>query len=147
MHLIGYLDPEHFFEGYIGDFCHVDWRDGGHVRIRLTRSGAQGLQDLNEAELSALGGAIQRLSNALISALTEYGIPVRRVNVQINNNWSDLYSTEPSFCVHIYGRAYDAKAQPLGQALFFPSPRENPDFYKDNEPLPLEVIQRIQELL
>ncbi len=146
MIIVGYLDSEHLLEAYIGS-CHLDWRDGGHVRIRLTRSRVRGIQGLNPAELSALGGAIQRLSNAMITALTEYGIPIRRTNVQINNNWSDLSHPEPSFCVHVYGRAYGSKVQPLGQALSFPSPREHPDFYKDNEPLPPEVIQRIRELL
>ena len=144
---IGYVDPTHFFEAYVGNFCHITRTDGGHIRIRATRSDVKGIEDLNVNELAALGGAIQRLSNAMQVALNTNGVNVHRVNVQINNNWSDLYHATPSFCVHFYGRATDAKVQPLGQALSLPSPREHAEFYEGNEPINADDIALIRELL
>ena len=144
---IGYVDPNKFFEAYVGYTCHITRTDGGHIRLRATRPGVKGIEDLNENELMAFGSAIQRLSNAMKIALTTNGVAIRRVNVQINNNWSDLYHTEPSFCVHFYGRAYGAKIQPLGQALCFPSPREHKEFYEGNEPINSNDVELIRELL
>ena len=144
---IGYADPSGFFEAYVGDSCHITRTDGGHIRLRATRPGVKGIEDLNTDELAALGGAIQRLSNAMQIALTHNGVAIRRVNVQINNNWSDLYHTEPSFCIHSYGRAYDAKVQKLGQALCFPSPREHQEFDRGIEPINSDDIELIRKML
>lgn len=146
MKVIGFLDPEHLFEAYV-DSCHISRLDGGHIRLRATRPGVASIEDLNEAELNALGGAIQRLAKAMKVALTANGIRIRRINIQYNNNWSDLYQTEPSFCIHFYGRAYNSIKQPLGQSLYFPSPREHEDFYRGNEPITDEDINLIRTLL
>ena len=146
MKVIGYVDENHLFEAYVGS-CHIDRDDGGHIRMRATRKGVHNISELNEQELLALGGAIQKLANAMEKAQTANGIHIKRVNIQINNNWSDLYRTEESFCVHFYGRAYDAKKQPLGQALYFPSPREHTDFYQDNRPVADSCIEMIRNLL
>ena len=135
------------FTLYIGGFCHVTRNDGGHIRIRANREEVKSFEDLDAAELAALGGAMHLASEALKFALTENGIAIGRVNVQINGNWSDLYRTEPSFCVHVYGRAYDAQKQPFGQSLSFPSPRENPDFYAGNEPLTDADIEEIRQFI
>ena len=144
---IGYADPLGLFEAYVGNFCHITRTDGGHIRLRATRPGVKGISDLNADELAALGGAIERLSKAMQTALTHNGVAICRVNVQINNNWSDLYHTEPSFCVHFYGRAYDAKVQPLGQALNFPSPREHEEFYRGVEPINSDDVELIRKIL
>lgn len=146
MKVIGYLDSERLFEAYVGS-CHISRLDGGHIRLRATRPGVASIENLNEAEINALGGAIQRLTKATKAALTTNGVDIRRINIQYNNNWSDLYRTKPSFCVHFYGRAYDSAKQPFGQSLYFPSPREHEDFYKDNEPITDEDINLICTLL
>ncbi len=146
MKVIGFLDPEHLFEAYVGS-CHISRLDGGHIRLRATRPGVASIEDLNEAELNALGGAIQRLAKAMKMALTANGIRVRRINIQYNNNWSDLYQTKPSFCIYFYGRAYNSIKQPLGRSLYFPSPREHEDFYRGNEPITDEDINLIRTLL
>lgn len=147
MKVIGYLDSEHLFEAYVDDFCHVTRSDGGHIRLRAARPGIANIENLNEEEINALGGAIQRLTKAMKAALTANGVDIRRINIQYNNNWSDLYRTKPSFCIHFYGRAYDSAKQPFGQSLYFPSPREHKDFYKDNEPITDEDINLIRTLL
>ena len=131
--------------GEVGDSCHVTRNDGGHIRIVVKRQGVRSLSDLRRKELMALGEAMRLASGALKYALTENGVPIGRVNCQINGNWSDLYGTDSAFCVHIYGRARNAKKQPFGQALNFPSPRENPDFYDGNEPLTDKDIALICE--
>lgn len=146
MKTIGFLDPEHLFEAYVGS-CHISRLDGGHIRLRATRPGIANIENLNEEEINALGGAIQRLAKAMKAALTANGVDIRRINIQYNNNWSDLYRTKPSFCIHFYGRAYDSAKQPFGQSLYFPSPREHKDFYKDNEPITDEDINLIRTLL
>jgi len=143
---IGYADPGHLFEAYVGS-CHITRSDGGHIRLRATRDGVKSDEDLDQKELAAIGGAIGRLSRAMRLALTENGVKIRRVNIQYNNNWSDLYGTDPAFCVHFYGRAYDAKIQPLGQALHFPSPREHAEFYANNEPISDADIELIRQYL
>ena len=147
MKVIGYLDSGHLFEAYVDDFCHVTRSDGGHVRLRATRPDVASIEDLNEAEINALGGAIQHLAKAMKTALTTNGVDIRRINIQYNNNWSDLYRAKPSFCIHFYGRAYDSAKQPFGQSLYFPSPREHEDFYKDNKPITDEDINLIRTLL
>lgn len=144
---IGYADPLGLFEAYVGDFCHITRADGGHIRLRATRPGVKEIADLGADELAALGCAIQRLSRAMQIALTRNGVAICRVNVQINGNWSDLYHTEQSFCVHFYGRAYDAEVQPLGQALCFPSPREHEEFYRGVEPINSDDVELIRRIL
>ena len=135
------------FTLYVGGFCHVTRNDGGHIRIRANRDGVKSLEDLNAAELAALGGAMQLASEALKYALTKNGIAIGCVNVQINGNWGRLYHTDPPLCVHVYGRAYDAQKQPFGESLSFPSPRENPDFYAGNEPLTDADIYEIRRFI
>lgn len=135
------------FKLCVGD-CHIDRRDGGHLRIYPTRENVHGFAELNFEELQALGMAIRLSIGALEYALAQNGIPIGHVNVQVNGNWSILYGKgKPLFCVHIYGRSEDSVKQPYGEALRFPAPRKHPEFYENNEPVNEKDISLMREYI
>ena len=96
---------------------HVSRSDGGHVVIDPKvavedRTQLSPEQAIELVKLTMVGG------EALKTVLTRKGITIGRINYQDNGNWrQELH-------VHLYGRALDAKLQPWGHVLAFPSTRE-----------------------
>ncbi len=125
---------------------HIDRFDGGHLVVSpkkrfLDRQSMPREVLFDCVELSVHAG------RALKEVLAKSGIELGRVNYQDNGNWSVFSKEGPSFHLHIYGRAKGAKTQKFGQALYFPHPREEPDFYKLLEPLRNKELADIRYIL
>ncbi len=125
---------------------HVDRFDGGHLVVSPKKRFLDRQSMLREVlfdcvELSVHAG------RALKETLAKSGIELGRINYQDNGNWSLFSKVGPSFHLHIYGRAKDAKIQKFGQALYFPHPKDEPEFYKLNESLKDGEILSVKNIL
>lgn len=129
---------------FVPETPHVDRIDGGHICISAIRGGAYCLQDLTDEELFELSVLQKLVGKSMIDALKNNGIDVRLVNYQINGNWTFGEANRPLLHLHLYGRAYTGKRQIFGQSLYFPSKKENPEFYADNQALTEDEIGKIR---
>lgn len=123
---------------------HVDRTDGGHIRIKpikkvLDRQALSRDQAIELMDLTRVVGA------AMIKVMNAHGVDIGRINYQDNGNWSVFKPEGPYLHMHIYGRAKSAKIQKYGEALYFPHKKEDPDFYKDNQPLTKEDVESIKK--
>lgn len=88
----------------------VDRLDGGHIKISpkvhiLDRQQLSPDQAKEFVRLSILAG------EAMKRAYAKIGITLGRINYQDNGNWN------PSFHLHLYGRATNAKYQKYGDPI------------------------------
>lgn len=122
---------------------HITREDGGHIVIspQVRMIDRQRLTPKEAVELMRLTIIV---GEAMATGMNRNGIDVGRINYQDNGNWSVFKAEGPYLHVHLYGRAKSAKIQKYGQACHFPHKEEDPDFYKDNEPLNQEDIQTIR---
>ena len=125
---------------------HIDRKDGGHLVI-FPKKKVSERQELSKEQRCELAELTNIAGQALKEALCKSGIKIGRINYQDNGNWSVFKPEGPTLHIHIYGRAIDAKIQKYGEALYFPHPKANPDFYKDLKPLSKEEIEYIKRLL
>ncbi len=125
---------------------HIDRKDGGHLVI-FPKKKVSERQELSKEQRCELMELSNFAGQALKEALEKSGIKVGRVNYQDNGNWSVFKPEGPTLHLHIYGRAKDAKRQKYGEALYFPHPKENPDFYENLEPLDEKELEYIKKFL
>ena len=125
---------------------HIDRKDGGHLVI-FPKKKVSERQELSQKQRYELMELSSMAGQALKEALEKSGIKIGRVNYQDNGNWSVFKPEGPILHLHIYGRAIDAKTQKYGEALYFPHPKANPDFYKDLKPVSKEEIEYIKRFL
>lgn len=83
------------------------------------------------------------VASAFITVMRKNGVPIERINYQDNGNWCYFTGSKPHQHLHIYGRIFNSKKQPLPQSLYFPDPKS--DFYKDNKPLTDNDIRDIEK--
>ena len=125
----------------------VDRNDGGHITInpKFKVSTRQELTPGQAIEMMRLSVVV---GEAMTTVLITRGIDIGRINYQDNGNWSVFKPGGPQLHLHLYGRAKSAKIQKYGQATYFPHRDENPDFYKDLQPLqPNDIILIRQEIM
>jgi hypothetical protein len=122
----------------------VDRDDGGHITITplIRRTDIQQLAPHEAVELMRL---MIVTGEALTSILTQNGVPIGRINYQENGNWGVFSKDGPYQHMHIYGRARTATYQPFGEACYFPSRTEHPDYYQSFKPLLLTDVAQIRE--
>ena len=122
----------------------VDREDGGHIEIfpKTRVVNRQALTPQQAIELMRLTSVV---GQALATVMNERGVDVGRINYQDNGNWSALSKDGPYFHMHIIGRAKSAKANVYGQALHFPHPKENPEYYRQFKPLNTDDILLIRK--
>ena len=106
--------------------------DGGQVDIQPKVNVEDRLLFSPEMEFE-LAFYTHVVAKAFINVMRKNGIPIERINYQDNGNWCYFTNSKPQQHLHIYGRIFNSKKQPLPQSLYFPQP--NSDFYKDNKPL------------
>lgn len=121
----------------------VDRNDGGHITINPTFrvSARQELTPRQAVELMRLSIVA---GEAMTEVLISRGVDIGRINYQDNGNWSVFTPGGPQLHLHIYGRAKSAKFQTYGQACYFPHRDDDPDFYKDLQPLQPDDIALIR---
>ncbi len=112
----------------------IDRNDGGHITInpKFKVSTRQELTPAQAIEMMRLSIVV---GQAMTTVLISRGVDIGRINYQDNGNWSVFAPGGPQLHLHLYGRAKSAKIQKYGQACYFPHREENPDFYKDLQPL------------
>jgi diadenosine tetraphosphate (Ap4A) HIT family hydrolase len=126
---------------------HVSRTDGGHLRIRPKKS-VRNRWDLNPALAIEFFRLTMVVGEAMLKGLNNRGIPVERINFQDNGNWAIGTKQKPTFHLHLYGRAKNAKNQKRGQALRFPD--KETKFYLNLKPLNskdnFEIIKFIKKI-
>ncbi len=125
---------------------HIDRKDGGHLVI-FPKKKVSERQELSKEQRCELMELSNMAGQALKEALGKSDIKVGRINYQDNGNWSVFKPGGPTLHIHIYGRATDAKQQKYGEALYFPHPKDNPDFYKNLKSLNEKEIKYIKEFM
>lgn len=119
----------------------VSREDGGQVDICEKHGIEDRLMLSPKAELE-LAYLTHVVAQAFITVMRKNGVPVERLNYQDNGNWCYIENKKPHQHLHIYGRVFASKKQPLPMSLYFPHP--NDDFYKDNKPLTEKDINDIR---
>jgi diadenosine tetraphosphate (Ap4A) HIT family hydrolase len=122
-----YKTPNFTVEAF--DTPHIDRNDGGHIKI------SPNIKIINRQQLSPkLAIECTRLTiivgQAMTKIMNEHGVDIGRINYQDNGNWSVFSTNGPYFHIHLYGRAKSAKIQKYGEAVFFPTRSEHPEFYE-----------------
>lgn len=117
--------------------------DGGHIVINPKKRIAD-LQALSAEQAIELMRLLLVAGEAIQRVMANRGVDIGRMNYQDNGNWGVFTNEGPYQHFHLYGRAKSAITQPYGQALYFPHKNENPDFYKNLEPLHEKDIVEIR---
>lgn len=121
---------------------HVDRMDGGHIKIE-PKVPVEDRTKLSPALAKELMMLTMVAGEAMTLALRRRGIDIGRMNYQDNGNWN------PTFHVHLYGRAHSAKTQKFGEALSLPL--RSTGFYDHFQPLNegdiSEIRKEIEQLL
>lgn len=115
--------------------------DGGQVDICEKHGIEDRLMLTPKAEIE-LAYLTHVAAEAFITVMRKNGVPVERINYQDNGNWCYIENKRPHQHLHIYGRVFDSKKQPLPMSLYFPHPES--DFYKGNKPLTDKDISDIK---
>lgn len=126
---------------------HVDRNDGGHICIVAKDNNICSLQQLDDNGLIELSLLTRAVGDAMIETMNKHGIDVRLINYQINGNWTFFDEKKPSLHLHLYGRALSAKIQKFGNSLYFPTKKDNLDFYKNNKCVTDEDIEGMNSIL
>jgi diadenosine tetraphosphate (Ap4A) HIT family hydrolase len=121
----------------------IDRADGGHIII-FPKMSFVDRQQLNPKQAIELMRLTMVVGRAMTTVMNEHGFDIGRINYQDNGNWAVFKPKGPHLHVHLYGRAKSAKIQLYGQACKFPHIEEQPEFYKDLEPLNEEDIKDIK---
>jgi len=123
----------------------VSRTDGGHIRLKVKdktitdRTKLTAKQSIEMMRLSTVVGEVLEI------AMNKQGIPVVKINYNDLGNWAFKRNESPFLHIHIFGRSKDAKKQVFPEAVYLPA-RES-GFYDDFEPLNLEDIRIIKELI
>jgi diadenosine tetraphosphate (Ap4A) HIT family hydrolase len=123
---------------------HVDRDDGGHIKIspKIRVADRQQLTPKQAIELMRLTIVVGK---AMADVMNRHGVDIGRINYQDNGNWGVFKPEGPYLHIHLYGRAKSAKYQKYGQACYFPSREENPEYYNRFKPLNSEDIKDINK--
>lgn len=82
---------------------------------------------------------------AMKTVMNEHGVDIGRINYQDNGNWRVFHPEGPYLHIHLYGRAKSSKKQKYGEACFFPSRKDDPEFYQNNTPLNQKDVEGIRK--
>ena len=115
--------------------------DGGQVDIEEKHRIEDRLMLSPKAEIE-LAYLTHVVAEAFITVMRKNGVHVERINYQDNGNWCYIYNKKPHQHLHIYGRIFGSKKQPLPMSLYFPHPDD--EFYTDNKPLTEKDISDIK---
>jgi diadenosine tetraphosphate (Ap4A) HIT family hydrolase len=88
----------------------IDRLEGGHIKITpkiavVDRTQLTPKQAIELMRFTIVSG------EALVAAMKKTGVDIGRINYQDNGNWT------PTFHIHLYGRAKDAKMQKYGDPI------------------------------
>lgn len=92
---------------------HIDRADGGHIKIE-PKIPVEDRTKLSPAWAKELMMLTMIAGEAMATALQKRDIDIGRINYQDNGNWN------PTFHIHLYGRARSAKTQKYGEAMQLP---------------------------
>jgi diadenosine tetraphosphate (Ap4A) HIT family hydrolase len=130
---------------YVPNKPHISREDGGHIVITSVNENYESRLDLSQKEAIELIRLTMLISDAMIIAMKDRNINIDRINYQENGNWAFLRNEKPKFHIHLYGRTKNSKSQKWGEALNFPNPIQNTDFYDDFESLNDDDVNEIKK--
>ena len=123
------------------DKPHIPRNDGGHVKI-FNKEKKQDRLLLTPLENVELAWITSLVGQAFTTVMRKNGVNIERLNYQDNGNWCYIENKLPYLHVHIYGRTFDSKTQPLPNSLKFPL--RSTGFYNGFEPLTQKDVDDIK---
>lgn len=119
----------------------VSREDGGHIRI-IEKHNLEDRLLLAPAAATELAWLTMLVGEAFKSVMIKSGVRIERLNYQDNGNWCYLKNEKPHLHVHIFGRTFESKAQPLPNAMHLPL--RSSGFYDNFNPLTENEIQDLK---
>ena len=115
----------------------VDRDEGGHIKI-VTTKGVKDRLDLSPQIALELAWLTSLVGEAFKNTMTKQGIKIIKLNYQDMGNWAFRPNAKSPehLHIHIFGRVFDAKHQPLPASVYLPF-RET-GFYDGFKPLTLQ---------
>ena len=127
----------------------VDRDEGGHIKIVTTKNVKDRLDLATPAALE-LAWLTSLVGEAFKKTMIKQGIKIRKLNYQDMGNWAFLPNAPAPehLHIHIFGRVFEAKHQPLPASVYLPF-RET-GFYDNFKPLTQEdetcLLEEINKL-
>ena len=112
----------------------VDRDEGGHIKI-VTTTGIKDRLDMTTQVALELAWLTSLVGETFKSTMIKQGIKIRKLNYQDKGNWAfrPNAKTPEHLHIHIFGRVFEAKHQPLPSSVYLPF-RET-GFYDNFKPL------------